>query len=225
VVVSYLALTRRQFLIGLAGVVPAGMLLEPEFGWADESGTLFLRVSKTITGATGISSDVADRIESLLAGRDREFASHLQRLASALDDAPGTRAQKLSALSDDLVKVALEIAKPWYLGYVGTPSDFVMKDDAAFATFLEAQAYEKIIDMVPRPTYPGHGPQWWGGPPPGVDAPSMPAEIVGWQFYPEGPAEIKPPDPAWRIYAIAKYDNLDAARKAKPAATSSSEQE
>lgn len=34
----------------------------------------------------------------------------------------------------------LIIAKPWYLGYVGT-SGRILENDAAFATFLEMQAY------------------------------------------------------------------------------------
>ncbi len=55
----------------------------------------------------------------------------------------------LTGLSEAQVKFALSIAKPWYLGYAGTPSNFGLKDNAAFATFLEAQSFQKIIEFVP----------------------------------------------------------------------------
>ncbi len=137
-------------------------------------------------------------------------------MTAALDKGGADRQSKLTALSDAQVKIALEIAKPWYLGYVGTPSDFVLKDDAAFATFLEVQSWRKIIDEVPRPTYPTGNAGWWQAVPKGVDAPDMPAKITDWTFHPGGPGQIQPPDPAWRDYASTKHADLAAARQAKP---------
>jgi hypothetical protein len=123
----------------------------------------------------------------------------------------------LGGLSDEQVKFALDIAKPWYLGYVGTPSNFVLKDNAAFVTFLEAQAWEKIIDEVPRPTYPRGSAGWWVVAPPGVNAPAMPDAITSWTFHPGGPSRILAPDADWKAYALAQHTSIEEARRTKPA--------
>lgn len=209
-------LTRRQVLIALANIPPALMLAKANVVLAATTNSSFLAVSKLIAGTDQLSQDVADRIAGLLSQRDADFDAHLDQLIHALDQTEGGRDAKLAALSDDLVSFALQIAKPWYVGYVGTPSDFVMDDDAAFATFLQAQSYEKIIDVVPRPTYPPAGPGWWGSPPPGVDAPSMPDQVVTWNYYPSVPDHIREPDSVWRDYVTGDYDDMDAATGAKP---------
>lgn len=213
---------RRRMLIGLASVLPVAELLRSSQVLAAPDDDDFLRVSRTITGTDALSPGVAQRIHDLLSTRDDKFASKLSDLAQAMQTNDGNRAQALAKLSDAQVKFALSIAKPWYLGYVGTPSNFVMKDDAAFATFLEAQSYQKIIDFVPRPTYPGGSAGWWDVAPKGVAAPAMPEQIKSWTFNPEGPSTIMAPDPEWKVYATTQYASLEEARKHKPGAAKSS---
>ncbi len=209
---------RRRILIGLAGVAAAAQFLRPLRAWGAPNDDVFLRVSRVITGSEVISADVALRIHDLLVARVDNFASKLSDLAGAMQDKSGNRAEMLGRLSDTQVEFALTIAKPWYLGYVGTPSDFVMKDDAAFATFLEAQSYQKIIDVVPRPTYPSGSAGSWVVAPEGVDSPVMPAQIREWTFHPGGPSAIIAPDPEWKSYATAKHASVEEARSKKPRA-------
>ena len=212
---------RRRLLMGLAAVLPVAQFLRPLPAWAAQSDDTFLRISRIITGTDSISADVAARIHDLLAARNDKFVSELSDLSSAMQQAGGSRAEMLSRLTDAQVKFALSIAKPWYLGYVGTPSDFVMKDDAAFATFLEAQSYQKIIDFVPRPTYPRGNPGSWAVAPKGVVSPAMPEQIKEWTFHPGGPSAIMAPDPQWKTYATTKYDSLEEARNKKPGGANS----
>lgn len=209
---------RRNVLIGLTGALPAAQLLHPLGVLAAQNDDVFLRVSRIITGTDALSVDVAGRIRDLLAARDDKFASELSDLAGAMQKTGGNRVEMLSRLSDTQVKFALTVAKPWYLGYVGTPSNFVLKDDAAFATFLEAQSYQKIIDSVPRPTYPSGSAESWAVAPKGVDAPAMPEQIKDWTFHPSGPSTIMAPDQQWKMYATTKHASIEEARKKKPTA-------
>lgn len=211
------ALTRRRILLGLTAAISLAAAPYGSQAQGSAKGGSFLAVSRVIAGNDALSPDVAKRIEGLLAKRTDSFAAQLDDLAAALEGVSGSREQKLSKLSDEQVKFALLIAKPWYLGFVGTPSDFVLDDDAVFATFLEGQSWEKIIDEVPRPTYPGAGAGWWSEAPPHVKAPDMPADITRWNFHPPGPAQIQAPDPEWKAYATAEHGSIDAARGAKPA--------
>ncbi|PRY93807.1 D-sorbitol dehydrogenase-like protein [Hasllibacter halocynthiae] len=208
--------TRRDVLLGLAGTVPAVAFLHavPARG---QEGDTFMRVSRLLTGEDGLQADVAERIAGLLAGRIDDFPARLSGLADAIG-AAGTREDRLAALSDEEVDFALQIAKPWYLGYVGSPSSTILDDDAVFATFLQGQSWEKILDQVPRPTYPGRSAGWWSEPPPAVDPPAMPAAILDWTFHPGGPDGIVPPEAEWRDYATADHDSIEAARRAKPGA-------
>lgn len=215
---------RRRILIGLAGALPAAQLLLPSGVQAaaqGQAGDAFLRVSQVITGTDALSADVAQRVRGLLAARNDQFEAALSDLAGAMRSASGDRQQMLSRLSPAQVKFALTLAKPWYLGYVGTPSNFVLKDDAAFATFLEAQSFQKVIDFVPRPTYPSGSAGSWAAVPKGVDSPAMPEQIRDWTFHPGGPTTIVPPDPQWKSYATAAHASLDEARRQKPQAPGS----
>lgn len=213
------ATTRRNVLFTLVAVPPTLLMVRSAVGTAlgTNDGGL-LEVSRTITGTEAISADVAARIGDLLRSRIAGFDAKLSNLAATLLTVTGDRAAKLAALNDAQVGLALQIAQPWYLGYVGTPSDFVLKDDAAFATFLEAQGFQKIVDVVPRPTYPGQGAGWWDAAPAGVAAPAMPAQITDWTFHPGGPAQILAPSPVWRTYATADHSSIAAARAARPGA-------
>lgn len=211
-------MTRRRLLIGLAAIAPASVFLRPTIASAASDDDAFLRASRVITGNDSLSADVALRIHELLTKRIDRFESRLGELDEAMQKTGGGRDQMLAALTDSQVDFAIDIARPWYLGYVGKPSDFVLKDDAVFATFLEAQSYQKIIDEVPRPTYPSEGPGWWDVAPPNVGAPPMPEEIKSWTFHPGGPARIMAPDPEWKAYATVHHASIEEARQKKPGA-------
>ena len=99
----------------------------------------------------------------------------------------------------------------------------MLKDNAAFATYLQAQSWQKILDQVPRPTYPDGSAGWWVTAPPGIAAPAMPGEIADWTFHPGGPQQILAPDPAWKSYASAKHQSIADARQAKPGTADMSE--
>lgn len=212
-----LPLDRRGVLLGLSAAVPVAVLAPGRAVARAVGGDAFLAVSRVIAGTDALTPEVAARIEGLLAARDPAFAGKLADLAAALGG-DGDRAARLGALSDGQVAFALAIAKPWYLGYVGDPSGFVLDDDAQFATFLQAQASEKIIDVVPRTTYAAKPPGWWSAPPEGVTPPPMPDGIRDWTTRLPGPDAIRAPDPAWRAYATADHGGVDAARAAKPGA-------
>lgn len=212
---------RRRVLIMLASLAPAALL--PATSRSAATGApatadddVFLDASRTITGSDALSADVARRIRSLLSERVERFEERLDDLAGTMQRAGGDRGRMLGALSDVQVEFALDVARPWYLGHVGTPSSFVFGDDAAFATFLEAQAWQKIVDVVPRPTYPTGVAGWWDVAPHGVDAPAMPEEIASWTFHPGGPARILAPDPGWKRYATTRHADVDDARRTKP---------
>ncbi len=204
---------RRRALAVLATAVPAACLARVR---ADATGDVFLRVSRTLTGTEALSLEVADRLHVLLAGRIEGFEDKLDDLAGTLRASDEDRGDALAALDGERLDFALDIVEPWYLGRVGSPSSTILEDDAVFVTFLQAQAWEKIIDVVPRPTYPGRSAGWWASAPPGVEPPGMPDDILRWTFHPGGPASIQPPDPAWRSYAAADLDGVEAARRAKP---------
>jgi len=216
---AQLPLTRRRLLIDLVACVPAVGLGAPVATHAADVGDAFLEASRVITGNATLSAGVARRIMALLTTRIEGFASKLDELAKLIETTGGTREQMLSGLSDTQVQFALAIAKPWYLGYVGKPSSFVLRDDAVFATYLEAQSWTKIIREVPRPTYPDANAGSWDAAPPGVQAPAMPDGITRWTFHPGGPAQIIAPDPKWKAYATTAHASIDAARRAKPGKT------
>lgn len=160
-----------------------------------------------IVGTNDLSASVAAGIRGLPAARMEDFAGRLVELTNDMRTSNGrNRDAVLALLSDGQVQFALEIAKPWYLGCVGSPSDFVLGDDAAFATFPEAQSWQKIILEFPRITYPGWSAGWWDTAPPNVEAPPMPAEITDWTFQPGGPSTIMPHDAVWKAYATAKHE-------------------
>jgi hypothetical protein len=208
--------TRRRLLLDLVTAVPAIGLAMPLAAKAADDDEKFLEASRVITGNATLSAGVAERIKALLTTRIEGFASQLGDLVKSFEATGGSREQMLSGLTESQVQFALKIAQPWYMGHVGKPSDFVLKDDAVFATYLEAQSWTKIVHEVPRPTYPGADAGWWDAAPPGVQAPVMPDGITRWTFHPGGPAQIMAPDPRWKAYATADHASIDAARRAKP---------
>ena len=210
--------TRRSFLVALAALVPAARFSCPSSAWADADGNAFLRTSRIITGTESLSAEVGRRIQGLLSDRVDQFASKLNDLSAAMRATGDSREEMLAGLTDAQVDFALDVARPWYLGYVGSPSAFVLDDDAVFATFLEAQCWEKIVSEVPRITYPGRNAGWWDVAPPNVDAPAMPEQIKSWTFHPGGPSGILAPDPAWKANATADHASIEKARRARPSA-------
>ena len=218
------ATTRRSVLVGLVAVPAALLTTGSAVGTSPTvDGGGLLEVSKIITGTPTLSLDVAKRIGDLLRDRIDGFDAKLAGLAATLKAGSGDRAARLAALNNDQVVFALQIARPWYLGYVGTPSDFVLKDDAAFATFLEAQSFQKIADVVPLLTYPDRASGWWDVAPASVEAPTMPAQITDWTFHPGGPAQILAPSPVWRSYVTANYASVEEARHARPGGPAAAE--
>lgn len=212
-----MSLDRRHFLIALAGTVPLASLT-PGFARAADSAApsdAFLSVSRAICGNDSLSKETAARIEKLLSEDDAGFAGKLDGLAKAFDGKD--RAAAIESLSDDQTTLALNIAKPWYLGFTGSPSARILKDDAEFATFLEAQALTKVSDIVPLQTYPSGGAGWWEAVPEGVDASDLPEEATSWEYQPKSSYELQDPDPAWLAYAKGEADSVDAARKAQGA--------
>ncbi|MDO5641537.1 MAG: sugar dehydrogenase complex small subunit [Paracoccus sp. (in: a-proteobacteria)] len=203
---------RRGFLISLAAIPPALALPAAALSVHPASES-FLAVSRIITGADDLTFPTAARIEALLAERDADFDTKLAALHDALSAAP-SREAGLAALSDADLDTALMIAKPWYLGYVGTPSGRILEDDAAFATFLEMQAYAKTGGIVPPQSYAPGPAGWWQEAPAGVDASDLPRDAADWAYQPRQSYQIVTPDPAWRAYAAGEYDTIDAARAA-----------
>ncbi len=193
--------TRRHILLGLAAIAPAVLGFGVSPIRAQPADDTFLRVSRIIAGNDSLTPEVAARIEGLLAARTDGFGNKLAKLETALQAGGADRDAMLSGLDEDQARFALDIAKPWYLGYVGDPSGLILDDDAEFATFLEAQGYEKVGDNVPFLTYPPGAAGWWVAAPEGVDDSDLPADIRSWAFQPRETYEISPPDPGWRAYA------------------------
>lgn len=125
----------------------------------------------------------------------------------------GDREHKLSSLSDEQIGFPPDIAKPWHLGYVGSPSGFILDDDAELATFIEAQSWEKSSMPSRASRAPNQGATSWDAAPAGVDAPAMPAQIVDWSFRSARPSTIQPRDQEWRTHATTDRDGIDAARR------------
>lgn len=175
----------------------------------------FLNVSKVITGSDALTPGTAGRIEALLTAREKNFPAKLDNLAKALIG-KADRETRLAGLGEDDLDTALAIAKPWYLGYVGSPSARILEDDAAFATYLEAQAWVKLASIVPLQSYAPGIAGWWKTPPPGVDHTDLPEEAKSWNYQPQREFRVPPPDPAWRAYAAGTYDTIEAARAALP---------
>ena len=181
---------------------------------SEDSSTTLLSVSRIITGTDDLSPAVAQRVQILLSARISGFVDKLSDLSKALSQDQSHDAA-LAALTSEQVDFALDIAKPWYVGYVGKPSNTILKDDAEFVTFLQAQSYQKFLDLWPRPSYPEAGPGWWVEPPANAGADEMPEAVKSWSFQPSDmPTTIKAPDPAWAAYVTKKYPTIEAAQAA-----------
>lgn len=210
---------RRSFLIGALSIPPLLGFLHSGVAFAAEaSDTPFLHVSRVLIGRDDLSPAIASRIETLLAqripGYSQKVAGLAHTFAPAIED-PKQRNGLLKALSGEDIDFALAIAKPWYLGYVGTPSGSILKDDAVFVTYLDAQAYEVVSQDLPRTSYPPGGQGWWAAVPEGVTAPAMPQQVAEWTWQPEGATGmIAKADPAWRAFGMGQYASIELARAA-----------
>lgn len=205
--------TRRDLLASLLALPSLAVFSDQSFASSAVNSSAFLDVSCVITGSKKLTLETANRIETLLRQHHAGFDSDLAKLHKALSGT-ATREEKLTQLDEHSLAFALAIAKPWYQGFVGTPSARILKDDAQFATFMEMQAYEKVADVIPRPSYPLGQAGWWQKPPEGVDASDLPKEAAQWTYQPFSNYAIKKPDPAWRAYAEGKYDTIEEAKAA-----------
>jgi len=210
---------RRSFLLATISVPPLLAFLSPSVVFAEGvSDTSFMAVSRVLIGRQDLSPDIGNRIATLLQQRIGDYPQKLDRLAKALAPAALStrdRSTVLKALSEEDTDLALEIAKPWYLGYVGTPAGSNTKDNAVFVTYLDAQAYELVLEDLPRTSYPPGGSGWWQAVPEGVTSPAMPERITDWTWQPDGATgKLAKPDPAWRAYAMGEQPTLAAARAA-----------
>ena len=210
---------RRNFLLGAISISPISSFLLPQVAFADDTPTSdFMQLSWVLIGRKDLSPEIGSRIETLLkqrvTGYEQKCSALSQALAVALKD-ERQRNQALKGLSGPDTDFALEIAKPWYLGYVGTPAGSQAKDEAAFVTYLNAQAYEVVQQDLPRTSYPPGGRGWWQAVPKGVTAPLMPQRVTDWAWQPEGATgAIAKPDAAWRAYGMGEFPSLEAARAA-----------
>jgi hypothetical protein len=203
---------RRTLLSSLASIPPfiaftGSKALTQESGSASK----FLRVSRILVGGDDLTPGAASRIEKLLRARDIAFDSKLSRLAQSLLGG-GNRDEGIKRLGNDDLAFALEVAHPWYLGYLGTPSGRILEDDAEFTTFLEAQCFSKVRDFVPLRTYPPGNAGWWQAAPDGVDASDLPAAAASWDYQPRDSFLIRAPDPGWRAYAEGRFATVEEAR-------------
>ena len=210
---------RRSFLIGALSIPPVLSFLSSGAVFAAEvTQTDFLKVSRVLIGRPDLAPDIAQRIETLLAQRIPGYSQKLAALAQVFGPAiqdPAQRNALLKALPADELDFALALAKPWYLGYVGTPSGSILKDDAVFVTYLDAQAYEVVSKDLPRTSYPPGGEGWWQAVPEGVTAPQMPEQVAEWTWQPDGATGvIAAVDPAWRAFGMGQYASVELARAA-----------
>ncbi|MDF7674790.1 sugar dehydrogenase complex small subunit [Acetobacteraceae bacterium ESL0709] len=203
-----MSVSRRQLLIALATVPPSALFLAPAIATPQKTETdKFLKVSQVITGNRHLNKTIAQRIENTLEKRIPDFASRLESLASVLS-VSGDRDDLLRKLTASQTDFAFEIAKPWYLGFIGTPKgDALNDDDAEFVTYLHAQSYELVKDELPRPGYPPKARGWWKMPPPNMEPAQMPDDISDWTVQQNGAhGHIVAADEEWRAYALGQTD-------------------
>ncbi len=187
-------LSRREFLIGLAAVVPATSVLIASRVMAEGEDALLI-ASRVIVGRNDLDPAIAKRIRTALSGRVDGFEQKVKGLAAALSTGQD-RDAALAALSSDQLDLALQIARPWYTGVAGVPDDTGFDDNAHFITYLGAQAMLMGSKHVPFPSYSRDAPGWWAEPPAGVQAPAMPPQVRDWTFVPAGAdGPVAPADP------------------------------
>lgn len=137
-----MSVSRRQLLIALASVAPSAMFMTPALENISNAETgNFLKISQIITGNRHLNQAVSLRIEQTLLNRIANFSFKLNQLASNLL-VPGDRDTLLGRLSAEETDFAFEIAKPWYLGFVGHSKGNILSDDTEFETYLHARSYE-----------------------------------------------------------------------------------
>ena len=190
-------ISRRAMLIGLAAITPLSAGISVASAATSGADSDLLKVSRIIVGREDLQPAIAERVHKILETRIAEFPARLARLAAALG-AGTDRDAALAALDDDNLDLALQIATPWYVGVAGSSNDHSFNDDAAFVTFLGAQAMALVADFVPMQSYSTGKPGWWAEPPAGVSPPPMPENIRDWTFQPDGATgQVLPADPAF----------------------------
>lgn len=205
---------RRDFLTALVLTPPIlSLQTNPLFALSSDK-SLILHVSEVLTGRAPLDSAIANRVEKLLLQKDPKFNQRLEVLGKNIGDAQvKDRDKVIASLSENDVNTAIEIIRPWYLGFTGTPSTSHMEDDAEFVTFLSALMYEPTADNTVRPSYARDGRDYWGKTPTGVKAPTMDANIREWgDKSPKAAADYAEPDPAYLLLVEGKAKTLEEAK-------------
>lgn len=206
---------RRDFLAALVATPPILALeTSPLFAQISPRSDI-LNVSEVLTGRSPLAPSVAIRIESLLSKRDSSFPEKLARLTKAVGTARPNEQEKIIVdLNEEDAQTAIKIVSAWYLGYIGTPSETHMEDDAEFITFLSAQMYEVTADNTIRPSYAQEGRDYWAHTPHGVLAPPMDPNIHEWgERSPTAAKTYAKPDPAYILLVQGKAKNIKEAKE------------
>lgn len=197
-----MTVSHRDILIGLSAATPLASVLSGSARAADDEST-FLKVSRVIGGRQDLDPKIALRIEQTLADNIQRFPAKLTSLATAL--AGKERDAALERLNETDLDQALKIAQPWDTGVSGQPALTGCVDDARFVTFLGAEAYRLLQDVMPFPSYPTGAPGWWAEVPAGVTAPPMPAAVRDWNFVPvRASGSIATADPEFLVLVTPK---------------------
>lgn len=206
-------MNRRELLAALV-LTPPILALQTNTLFAHTSNrSAILNVSEALTGRSPLDPEIAMRVERILTKHDETFPSRLAKLASAIGAAQARdRDHTIASLSDENIDTAIEIIRPWYLGFTGTPSTSHMEDDAEFVTFLSALMYEPTKDNTVRPSYARDGRDYWAQTPAGVEPPNMDPNIREWgDKSPKAAATYASADPAYLILVQGRAKTLSEA--------------
>ncbi|WP_323120400.1 sugar dehydrogenase complex small subunit [Burkholderia alba] len=145
-------ITRRQWLQGALALTAAGLAGSLALkALADSPGgaplDAFMTLSQSLTGKTGLSRAVGERLLQALQKGSFQIADSLPQLAGAL--ASG------GALTSDQEALALRILEAWYLGIV----------DNVVITYEEALMFGVVSDTLVIRSYCPNKPGFWADKP------------------------------------------------------------
>lgn len=160
-------LTRRFVLQSTAGLTALLVFSRPSF--ANNSGsTDFLRLSQFLTTRQKLDETIAQRIYTALTADDPKFSDDADRLYNTIRSENFADMSLFSAFTakhPDLQSVAMKIISAWYLGYTGTPSMNILKDDARYVSYEKALMYEPTRDATVIPSFSRGRTNYWFTPP------------------------------------------------------------
>ncbi|QHI95061.1 hypothetical protein GT348_00915 [Aristophania vespae] len=160
-------LSRRDLLKSSACLGAMLMLCRPSFAAQTQSFD-FLELSEFLTGRKNLNANIAARAYAALTAEDSSFAAKVARLDKTIRHENLHDMTEFSAFASrypDLQPIAIKIISAWYLGYTGTPSMNILKDDARFVTYENALMYEPTIDATVIPSFSRGHTNYWGKPP------------------------------------------------------------